>query len=82
MRILLVEDDIEFARAICEFLRAKGFVVEHAGDIATARSMLPVAGWGAVLIDWRLPDGEGVDLLAFARSHASQASIMMLTARD
>lgn len=82
MRILLVEDDIEFARAICAFLRAKEFVVEHACDITTARRMLPVAGWGAVLIDWRLPDGEGVNLLGFARSHAAQATIMMLTARD
>jgi two-component system, OmpR family, response regulator len=82
MRILLVEDDTEFAKAICEFLRAKDFVVEHACDIVTARSMLPVAGWGAVLIDWRLPDGEGVNLLSFARSHATQASIIMLTARD
>jgi two-component system, OmpR family, response regulator len=82
MRILLVEDDIEFAKALCMYLRAKEYVVEHACDIATARSMLPVAGWGAVLIDWRLPDGEGVHLLAFARSHATQASIIMLTARD
>jgi two-component system, OmpR family, response regulator len=82
MRILLVEDDIEFAKAICEFLRAKDFVLEHARDCTTARSMLPVAGWGAVLIDWHLPDGEGLDLLAYARQHARQASIIMLTARD
>ncbi len=82
MRILLVEDDIEFTNAICEFLRAKDFVVEHACNITTARSMLPVAGWGAVLIDWHLPDGEGLDLLAYARQHAGQASIIMLTARD
>jgi two-component system, OmpR family, response regulator len=82
MRILLVEDDVEFASAICEFLRAKDFVVEHACNVTTARSMLPVAGWGAVLIDWHLPDGEGVDLLAYAREHARQASIIMLTARD
>jgi two-component system, OmpR family, response regulator len=82
MRILLVEDDVEFAKAICEFLRAKNFVVEHACNVTTARSMLPVAGWGAVLVDWHLPDGEGLDLLAYARQHARQASIIMLTARD
>jgi two-component system, OmpR family, response regulator len=82
MRILLVEDNVEFAKAICEFLRAKEFVVEHAWDIKTARSMLPVAGWGAVLLDWNLPDGEGVSLLAYARMHAAQASVIMLTARD
>jgi two-component system, OmpR family, response regulator len=82
MRILLVEDDVEFAKAISEFLRAKEYVVEHACNFTAARSMLPVAGWGAVLIDWHLPDGEGVDLLPYARKHATQASIIMLTARD
>jgi two-component system, OmpR family, response regulator len=82
MRILLVEDDAEFARVICGFLRAEGFAVEHASDLKSARSMLPVAGWNAILLDWQLPDGEGIDLLAWARKHADQASIIMLTARD
>lgn len=82
MRILLIEDDVEFAKAICTFLRAKEFCVEHAWDIKTAKNMLPVAGWGAVLLDWNLPDGEGVSLLAYARERAAQASIIMLTARD
>jgi two-component system, OmpR family, response regulator len=82
MRILLVEDDAEFAHAICGCLRAQNFAVEQAIDLKSARSMLPVAGWNAILLDWQLPDGEGIDLLALARKHASQASIIMLTARD
>jgi two-component system, OmpR family, response regulator len=82
MRILLVEDDAEFAHAIRRFLRAQGFAVEHASDLKSARIMLPVAGWNAILLDWQLPDGEGIDLLVQARKQADQASIIMLTARD
>ncbi len=82
MRILLIEDDVVFARAMGVFLTAKGFTVAHAHNLGTAKEMLPMAGWGAVLLDWHLPDGEGISLLPFARKHADQASLIMLTARD
>jgi two-component system, OmpR family, response regulator len=82
MRILLVEDDAGFAKAMCAFLVAKGFVVEHVCDVQSAKSMLPLASWDAVLLDWNLPDGEGLDLFAHTRKYATKASVIMLTARD
>ena len=82
MRILLVEDDVVFARALSTFLTAKGFTVALAHNIETAKDMLPTPGWGAVLLDWHLPDGEGLSLLPYARKYADQASLIMLTARD
>lgn len=82
MRILLVEDDALFARAMVTFLSTKGFTVAHAPNMQTAKDMLPLASWGAVLIDWHLPDGEGVGLLPYARKCADQASLIVLTARD
>jgi two-component system, OmpR family, response regulator len=82
MRILLVEDDAAFAKAMREFLSTKGFVVEHACDVQSAKNMLPMAGWDAVLLDWNLPDGEGLSLLAYTRKYADKASLIMLTARD
>ncbi len=82
MRILLVEDDAVFARAMVTFLTAKGFTVALAHNLQTAKDILPTANWGAVLLDWHLPDGEGIDLLPVIRKQADQASIMMLTAKD
>lgn len=82
MRILLVEDDAVFARAMGVFLTAKGFTMAHAHNMESAKEMLPSPGWGAVLLDWHLPDGEGLGLLPYARKYADQASIIMLTARD
>jgi two-component system, OmpR family, response regulator len=82
MRILLVEDDAAFAKAIQAFLTAKGFVVERACDVQSGKDMLPMANWDAVLLDWNLPDGEGLSLLSHIRKHAEKASVIMLTARD
>jgi two-component system, OmpR family, response regulator len=82
MKILLVEDDAAFAKAMCAFLSTKGFAVEHVPDVQSARNMLPMASWDAVLLDWNLPDGEGLSLLAYTRKYANKASVIMLTARD
>jgi two-component system, OmpR family, response regulator len=82
MKILLVEDDVAFAKAMCKFLITKGFVVEHACNFKSAKDLLPLSGWDAVLLDWHLPDDEGINLLSYARKHADKASIIMLTARD
>jgi two-component system, OmpR family, response regulator len=82
MRILLVEDDAAFAKAMRAFLAAKGFVVELACDVQSAKGMLPMASWDAVLLDWNLPDGEGLSLLVHIRKYAEKASVIMLTARD
>lgn len=82
MRILLIEDDVPLAQALVGFLKARGFVCECAGSLAEARALLPVAHWAAVLLDWQLPDGEGLSLLPTLRRTLPDSPVMMLTARD
>ena len=82
LRILLIEDDAPLASALATFLEAKGFVCECAGSLAEARAMLPLAHWAAVLLDWHLPDGEGLALLPALRARLPESPVILLTARD
>lgn len=82
MRILLIEDDAPLAGALMAFLNARGFVCECAGSLASARALLPAAHWAAVLLDWQLPDGEGLALLPLLRRTLPDSAVIMLTARD
>lgn len=82
MRILLIEDDAPLAQALVGFLNARGFVCECAGSLAEARALLPAAHWAAVLLDWELPDGEGLSLLPTLRRALPDSPVLMLTARD
>lgn len=82
MRVLLIEDDGPLARALSTFMVARGFVCERAESLAQARAFLPVARWGAVLLDWQLPDGEGLSLLPELRRRLPDSPVIILTARD
>ena len=68
-RILLVEDNAQFradfARALERALAAEPLdvVFVEAGSLAEARARLREGGLDAALIDVRLPDGDGLDLV-------------------
>ena len=68
-RILLVEDNAQFredfARALGRALAAEPLdvVFVEAGSLAEARARLREGGLDAALIDVRLPDGDGLDLV-------------------
>ena len=68
-RILLVEDNAQFrenfARALERALAADPLSVTfvEAGSLAEARERLREGGLDAALIDVRLPDGDGLDLV-------------------
>jgi CheY-like chemotaxis protein len=68
-RILLVEDNVQFradfARALRRAMAAEPLdvVFVEAGSLAEARARLREGGLDAALIDVRLPDGDGLDLV-------------------
>ncbi|MBN2704925.1 MAG: response regulator transcription factor [Deltaproteobacteria bacterium] len=79
-KILLVEDEIEIARSLCEPLRAAGFTALHCPDLAAARASLERENPVAMLLDLNLPDGNGIDFCREIRRF-STVPILMLTAR-
>lgn len=82
--ILVVEDDAPIAAAFRELLEREGYVVRVASTLAEARRAIARPGPGdtvdAMLLDWRLPDGEGIDLLRELRKD-SELPVLMVTAR-
>ena len=63
MRILLAEDDVALADAVCSYLRSKAYVVDVAASLAQASAALHAAEYAAVLLDLHLTDGDGLALL-------------------
>lgn len=81
-RILLIEDEPEMARLVGGNIAKAGFLVDCAGSCDEAREALNVARYGLVLLDRRLPDGDGLSLLAAVRAKQPGTPVILLTALD
>lgn len=82
MRVLLVEDELEAGRLIASLIEAAGFSVDRAASIADARRALARTPHDLVLLDRRLPDGDGLSLIADLRTKRPDARVMILSAMD
>ncbi len=79
-RILLVEDEALFAKAVKRHLDRAGYKVVVAGDLKTARDEFKNNEPDLVLLDMRLPDGTGLDLLSEIKSSKMHLSVLVMSA--
>ncbi len=79
--ILVVEDD-EAIQDMLEFsLAAEDYCIHKVTDIKSAWQVIENQSLDLILLDWMLPDGNGVDLLRRIKKHYSMLPVIMLTAR-
>ena len=82
-RILLVEDEEIFARAVVKSLERAGYYCKAVATLKEARIQLSneVNDYNLVILDMRLPDGEGIELLAdLIDKKDSTPSVVVVTA--
>lgn len=78
--ILIVEDDIAFGTMLQTWLRRKGFEVDKATSVGAAVKLLvDMKSVGLVLSDLRLPDHDGLRLLAWMHEHSINAPFIVMT---
>ena len=63
-RALIVDDDPGFLLGLTELVRREGFAVASAASLKQAREEIAANPPDILLVDLRLPDGSGLDLLA------------------
>ncbi len=82
MRVLVVEDEENIARALEIGLRSEGFdvEVEHAGDTGLWRAR--EGSFDAIVLDLMLPGMSGWRVCAALRAEGDRTPILMLTAKD
>ena len=77
--LLLVDDEDTFRRLTSRELSRAGYKVEVAGTLEEARALLAKQRFHVVVLDLRLPDGNGLELLAELREAAPSTEVVMLT---
>lgn len=79
-RILIVEDDIAFGTMMQTWLKKKGFDVDKATSVGAAvRLIEEKPAYNLVLSDLRLPDRDGLELLAWLHKHSMSIPFIVMT---
>lgn len=79
-RILIVEDDIAFGTMMQTWLKKKGFDVDKATSVGAAVRLIEnKPAYNLVLSDLRLPDRDGLELLAWLHKHSMPIPFIVMT---
>ncbi|KQW60707.1 response regulator [Variovorax sp. Root411] len=79
-RIVIVEDEIDIASVVQDYLRHAGYETEHFTDGLSALESIVATPPDLTLLDIMLPRLDGIEVLRRAREHTAHP-IIMLTAR-
>lgn len=81
MKLLLVEDEEKMARLLGRGLGEEGHQVDVCRGVTEALEQALLITYDAIILDWMLPDGDGVGLLRQWRARGLRTPVLMLTAR-
>ncbi len=81
MRLLLIEDSQRLQESLCAGFRRAGFAVDAVGDGERGLVFAKRGLYDVILLDLKLPDVDGLDLLRRLRSEGSDAHVLILTAK-
>ena len=79
-RALIVDDEPDLRELCGVALGRMGVATVEAPDLATARRVLTQGGVDLCLTDMRLPDGDGLELVAWMQRHAPSVPVAVITA--
>lgn len=82
MRILIVEDDPDLNRQLCELLGERGYVIDQAKDGEEGHYLGDTEPYDAVILDIGLPEMDGITVLEKWREAGRNMPVLILTARD
>lgn len=83
MRVLMIEDDLDIAGNVGDFLEAAGHQVDFAYDGISGMHLALTREFDVIVIDWMLPGMPGTVLCRKLRQEAQcRVPALMLTARD
>ena len=82
MRVLVAEDDRGLRDIIVLGLRHAGYQVDAVGRGHDAIDHLRWHEYDVAVLDWRMPGGDGIDIITWIRRNEKPTAVLMLTARD
>mgnify|MGYP002867064643 CR=1 FL=1 len=77
--LLLVDDDEPFLRRLTRAMEKRGFEPEMAGSVAAGKAIATARPPAYAVVDLRLEDGNGLDVVETLREKRPESRIVVLT---
>ena len=77
--LLIVDDDKAFLQRLARAMEKRGFITETAESVAEARAKAETANPSFAVVDMRLEDGNGLDVIEIIRARRPDARAIILT---
>jgi len=82
LNTLLVEDDLDLAATLVDYLELEGIRCDHAGNGVAGLNLAQANAFDVLLLDLNLPRLDGLSLCGRLRAEGNDTPMLMLTARD
>ncbi|MGB0833596.1 MAG: response regulator transcription factor [Psychrobium sp.] len=80
--VLLVEDDIDLASTIVDYLEIEDITCDHAANGVLGLTLIEQNNYDVILLDINLPRLDGLSVCQQARNASNETPVLMLTAKD
>lgn len=77
--ILVIEDDLMFCKLVSNYLNKNGYQAAQATDGASAREQINQSEFDVALVDYRLPDTNGVDLVRWIKENSTIKDVIVMS---
>mgnify|MGYP000215205908 CR=1 FL=1 len=82
IKVLLVEDDIDLATTIVDYLEIESIECDHASNGVMGLNLIQQNHYQMIMLDINMPKMDGLTLCNTLREQGQDIPILMLTARD
>ncbi|HLV41549.1 MAG TPA: sigma-54 dependent transcriptional regulator [Brumimicrobium sp.] len=80
--ILVVDDDLTFLKILEKYLSKKGYKVDCNSNVAEAIQSIEKKEYGLLLLDYKLSDGTGLDIISKTKEMDLRSSFIIMTRFD
>jgi two-component system response regulator HydG len=77
--ILIIEDDLTFSQLLEGFLKKHNHTALAVNDVKKSLKLLQQQRFDLLLVDYRLPDGTGLDVLSYVRDQGLSLPLVIMT---
>lgn len=78
-RVLLIDDEVEFLKALSDRMELRGMNVSTADNAESAIAALDSDDYDAIVLDLQMPDMNGIDMLKVIKKSHPEMQVILLT---